>query len=99
MNNAYVSADNDMQQDSPGRAKRPSQDSVSGIRAVIYRRPSSPGQGEPQSSIAAQREACLRTVRELGFSLVDVYVEPDVRLQERRQDRVFWRIAAWFRRR
>jgi hypothetical protein len=98
MNNAYVGADNDMQPDGPSCAERPSQDSVSGIRAVIYRRPSSPGRGEPQSSITTQREAYMRTVRELGFSLVDVYVEPDVRLRERRQGRVFWRVVAWFRR-
>jgi hypothetical protein len=59
---ATVNAGNDFQQDGPARVERPSDEPASGISAVIYR-PSSPGRVETESSIAAQREACLRTVR------------------------------------
>jgi hypothetical protein len=41
----------------------------------------------------------MNTARELGFSLIDAYVDPDMRLRERPKRRVFRRIFAGFRRR
>ncbi|WP_409490671.1 recombinase family protein [Amycolatopsis sp. cmx-11-12] len=99
MNNAYAHLDNELQQGSPIRAMRRSEAPVPGNRVVIYRRASSPGQGETESSVAAQREACLNTAKELGFSLIDPYVDPDIRPKERPERRVLRRVLAWFRRR
>lgn len=99
MNNAYAHPDNELQQGSPVRAMRWSEAPESGNRVVIYRRASSPGLRETESSVAAQREACLNMAKELGFSLIDPYVDPDIRLQEKPERRVLRRIFAWFRRR
>lgn len=96
MNSTYVNSDDELQQGNPVRVERPSEAPSARIRAVIYRRVSSPGRVETESSIAAQREACLRTARELGFSLIDVYVDPDVQLREQPKSRVLRRIFAWF---
>lgn len=99
MNNAYAYPDNELQQGSHVRAMRQSEAPVPGNLVVIYRRSSSPGRVETESSVAAQREACLRMAEKLGFSLIDPYVDPDIRLQERRKRRVLRRVVAWFRRR
>jgi hypothetical protein len=97
MTSAYVNSDDERKQDSPGLVQRPSKAPASGTRAVIYRRVSSPGRVETDFSIAAQREACLRTARELGFSLIDEYLDPDAWLRRRPKRQVFRRIFAWFR--
>jgi len=99
MNNAYAQPDNELQQDSPVRAMRWPEAPEPGDRVVIYRRPSAPGQVETESSLAAQREACLNTAKKLGFSLIDPYVDPAIRLKEKPERRVLRRIFAWFRRR
>jgi len=99
MNNAYVHSDDELRQASPVRGGRRSEAPAPGNRALIYRRASPPGRVETESSIAAQREACLRTAGELGFSLIDVYVDPNVRRREQPKRRVFRRIFAWFHRR
>jgi hypothetical protein len=99
MNNAYAHPDNERQQGGPVRAMRRSETPEPGDRVVIYRRTSSPGRGETESSVAAQREACLNTAKELSFSLIDPYADPDIRLKEQPERRVLRRIFAWFRRR
>jgi hypothetical protein len=73
MNSANVHSDDELQQGSPVRVMRRSEAPVPGNRVVIYRRVSSPGRVETESSVAAQRDACLNTARELGFSLIDPY--------------------------
>jgi hypothetical protein len=99
MNNAYAHSDNALQQGSPVHAMRRSEAPVPGNRVVIYRRTSTPGRGETESSVAAQREACLNTAKELGFSLADPYVDPEIRLKEQPERRLLLRVCAWFRRR
>ena len=99
MNNANAHPDNELQQGSPVLAMRRSEAPESANRVVIYRRASSPERVETESSVAAQREACLNTARELGFSLIDPYVDPDIRLKEQPERRVLRRASAWLRRR
>src|SRR5436853_333232 len=55
---------------------RRSEAPVPGNRVVIYRRASSPARGKTESSVAAQREACLNTAKKLGFSLIDPLQPP-----------------------
>lgn len=76
MTSAFANSGDDAQQDYATPGKRPSDAPTHGIRAVIYRRSSSPGPAEDEDSVTAQREACLRKARELGFSLIDEYVDP-----------------------
>jgi hypothetical protein len=99
MNNAYAHPDNEPQQGSPVRAMRRSEAPVPGNRVVIYRRASSPARVETESSVAAQREACLNTAKKLGFSLIDPYIDPDIRLRDLPERRVLRHVFAWFRRR
>lgn len=99
MNNAYAHPENELQQGSPVRAKRRPEPPEPGNRVVIYRRASSPGRAETETSVAAQREAYLNIAKELGFSLIDPYVDPDIRLKEQPERRVLRRVFAWFRRR
>ena len=79
MTSAYVDSNDELEQDVTFCAQRPSHDLEPGTRAVFYLRVSSPGHDQTDRSIAAQREACLRRVRELGFPLIDEYVDPDAR--------------------
>ncbi|WP_246244657.1 hypothetical protein [Amycolatopsis pithecellobii] len=50
MNNAYAQPENELQQGSPVRAKRRSEAPEPDDRVVIYRRASSPGRRETESS-------------------------------------------------
>lgn len=74
MTSAYANSDN---------ALRPSDPPVPATPAVIYMRMGSPGRAETDDSVAAQREACLRKAREMGFSLIDEYTDPNARLWRR----------------
>lgn len=58
-------------------AQLPSRDTQLGTRAVIYPHVSALQPAVTDRSIAAQREACLRTAAELGFSIIDDYVVAD----------------------
>ena len=99
MNNVDAHPDNGLQQGGPVRAMRRPEAPEPANRVVIYRRASSPERVETESSVAAQREACLKMAKELGFSLIDPYVDPDIRLRDRAERRVLRRVFAWFRRR
>ena len=57
-------------------AQLPSHDTQLGTRAVIYPHVSASQPAVTDRSLAAQREACLRTAAELGFSLIDELRRP-----------------------
>lgn len=99
MNNAYAHPESELQQGSPVGAMRRPEAPEPGDRVVIYRRAASSGRRETESSVAAQREACLNMAKELGLSLIDPYVDPDIRLKEKPERRVLRRVFAWLRRR
>jgi len=88
MTTDYANSDNELQ---PSDAPAPT------TRAVIYTRVASPGRAETDHSVTAQREACLRKARELGFSLIDEYVDPNARLWRRPKRQLFRRMLARFR--